>query len=144
MNWGYKIALVYILFVIGMLTLVYKCTQQKVDLVAENYYEQEVKFQGQYNSMINSNQVENTVVAEKEGATYRITMPEKFKDKTVAGSVVFFRPDNSKLDFNLALKPINGQQEINLANLKQGAWRVKINWTSDAVSFYQEDKLYID
>lgn len=127
-----------------MLTLVYKCTQQKVDLVAENYYEQEVKFQGQYNSMINSNQVENTVVTQKEGSIYRINMPEKFKDKAVTGSVIFFRPDNSKLDFNLALKPINGQQEIVLSNLKKGAWKVKINWNSESVSYYQEDKLYID
>lgn len=127
-----------------MLTLVYKCTQQKVDLVAENYYEQEVKFQGQYNSMINANKVENAVVADKEGSIYRITMTEKFKDKTVSGSLVFFRPDDSKLDFNLAFKPANGQQEINLANMKKGAWRVKINWTSDGISYYQEDKLYID
>ncbi len=127
-----------------MLTLVYKCTQQKVDLVAENYYEQEVKFQGQYNSMVNSNQVENTVIVQKEGSVYKINMPAKFKDKIVAGSVIFFRPDDSKLDFNLALSPVNGQQEIALNSLKKGAWRVKINWTSESVSYYQEDKLYID
>ena len=54
MNWGYKIMFVYLLFVVGMLTLVYKCTQQNTELVADNYYDQEVKYQERYNKLQNA------------------------------------------------------------------------------------------
>ncbi len=45
MNWGVGIAIVYILFVLGMLTLVFKSRSQKIDLVTENYYQQELAYQ---------------------------------------------------------------------------------------------------
>ena len=45
MNWGYKIMLAYVVFIAGILFLVFKSSSQKVELVTENYYEQELKFQ---------------------------------------------------------------------------------------------------
>lgn len=45
MNWGYKILTVYIIFVAGILFLVFKSSFQKQDLVVHDYYEQELKFQ---------------------------------------------------------------------------------------------------
>ena len=44
MNWGWKITLVYSLFVVGILTLVFKARSEKVDLVATDYYAQELAF----------------------------------------------------------------------------------------------------
>ena len=44
-NWGYKILLVYGLFVIGIMFLVFKSTQQKYDLVQKDYYADELKYQ---------------------------------------------------------------------------------------------------
>ena len=43
MNWGYKIVLVYIVFITGIVTLVYKSSAQNQDLVVNDYYEQELK-----------------------------------------------------------------------------------------------------
>ena len=44
-NWGYRIFIVYFLFVIGILTLSYKSSQQKFDLVQQDYYGAELKYQ---------------------------------------------------------------------------------------------------
>ena len=44
-SWGYKIAGVYLLFVAGILFLVFKANNENYDLVTENYYEEELKFQ---------------------------------------------------------------------------------------------------
>lgn len=46
-NWGKGIVMVYVLFVAGMLYLVFQSKQQKLDLVVDDYYQQELKFQGQ-------------------------------------------------------------------------------------------------
>jgi len=44
-NWGYRIFIVYALFVIGILVLSYKSSQQKFDLVQQDYYGAELKYQ---------------------------------------------------------------------------------------------------
>jgi hypothetical protein len=46
-NWGKGIVLVYSLFVLGILFLVYQSKQQKLDLVYDDYYAQELMFQNQ-------------------------------------------------------------------------------------------------
>ena len=45
MNWGYKILTVYIIFIAGILFLVFKSSNQNQDLVTKDYYEQELKYQ---------------------------------------------------------------------------------------------------
>ena len=45
MNWGYKILTVYIIFIAGILLLVFKSSTQNQDLVTKDYYEQELKYQ---------------------------------------------------------------------------------------------------
>jgi len=44
-NWGWKIAITYLLFVAGMLWLVVKANQQQLDLVATDYYAQGMQYQ---------------------------------------------------------------------------------------------------
>ncbi len=44
-NWGHKLFLVYSLFVVGILLLCFKSSQQKFDLVQEDYYGAELKYQ---------------------------------------------------------------------------------------------------
>ena len=44
-SWGYKIFFAYTAFAAGILFLAYKASQQNFDLVTENYYEQELKYQ---------------------------------------------------------------------------------------------------
>jgi len=41
MNWGLKITLLYVGFVAMILTLVFKASGEKVDLVTKDYYAQE-------------------------------------------------------------------------------------------------------
>ena len=49
MSWGYKILGVYLVFVTGIVFLVIKSSNQKVDLVTKDYYEQELMYQDKIN-----------------------------------------------------------------------------------------------
>ena len=44
-HWGYKIMIVYLFFVVGMVVLVIKSTMQKFELVQPDYYADELKYQ---------------------------------------------------------------------------------------------------
>jgi hypothetical protein len=143
MNWGYRILILYSLFIVGILTMVYKSTQQKVELVSENYYEQEVQYQDQYNRMQNSNQPENKLVVNAMLGSAEIQFPSAFINSKVDGKVTFFRPDNKNLDFSVPVELSAGIQKIQSEKLTKGYWKVQIYWNADGKPFYQESKVHI-
>ena len=45
MNWGHRIIILYVGFVLLIGTMVYLSSRENVDLVSSDYYDQEIKFQ---------------------------------------------------------------------------------------------------
>ncbi len=144
MSWGYKIIILYSGFVLGILFLVYKCTQEDIDLVTTDYYEKELKFQDRIDRITNKEESGYylKVNYNEDSRSIDIQFPE-IAQKQVKGEIVFFRPDNSKLDFKVELKPENGRQVISAASLAKGFWRMQTTWEADAIPLYQEDKIYL-
>lgn len=70
-NWGKGIVLVYSLFVLGILYLVYQSKQQKLDLVYDDYYAQELMFQNQIDATQRVEDAgEKPSLVRKEGAYF--------------------------------------------------------------------------
>ncbi|MBK7964196.1 MAG: FixH family protein [Bacteroidetes bacterium] len=145
MNWGLRIILLYTAFVGGMLFLVYKCTQQEVDLVSVDYYAQELKFQEKIDRMNNSEQHEAKLafVYTPEQSNIQITFPENSTPKNTKGEIVLFRPDNSKLDLKVPVDISEGVQNISTENLTKGLWRLQSTWSTDNTPYYQEERIII-
>jgi len=119
MNWGYKIMFVYVLFVVGMLTLVYKCTQQNTELVADNYYDQEVKYQDRYNKMQNA--ATATVVCNPvNDKSVELSFPSEFANRAIKGKLTFYRPDDKQKDFTMNIKNDNGKMLVQSDKLSGG------------------------
>lgn len=144
MSWGYRIFILYAVFVSGMLFLVYKCTQEDVDLVSPDYYARELKFQDHINRL-NNNEAGGyalSVTYDRENNSVHIDYPP-VDPKKIKGEIVFFRPDNSKLDFKVAVHPENGKQVISTAQLEKGYWRIQTTWEVGDIPLYQEEKIHI-
>jgi nitrogen fixation protein FixH len=146
MNWGYRILIIYISFVLMISFLIYLCSGQRSDLVSEDYYNQEIKFQEQVEKIrnaadghkkisINFNRKENLV---------DFRFPPAEKPGSTSGNIRFFKPDNASEDFVTAIhtNAENGQI-ISTAAIHSGKWLVKISWTDGIKEYYQEDGLYI-
>jgi hypothetical protein len=54
MNWGYKIAITFILFGALIIFMVVKSFQQNIDLVTDDYYQEELKYQQQIDKLENT------------------------------------------------------------------------------------------
>jgi len=145
MSWGYRILFIYLAFV-GMIGyLIFRCTQENIDLVADNYYEKELKFQNQIDMQQNAaNLNQRPLIMQLEGQQVIVI---KFPDSIssgITGTITFFRPDNSKHDFTALIKPDdNGIQQIQNEKLIKGNWLVKTSWSKNGISYYQEDKVFI-
>lgn len=141
MNWGYRIALLYIGFAVFMLTMVSLTFQYKVNLVAKDYYKQEMAYQQEIDKKNNVNQM-----VSKPELKYN---PEKqmldlhIAADNASGEILFFRPADSKQDFRLPLLLSNQIQSIPCQEMPKGLWRLKINWQSEGKAFYMEEKIEV-
>jgi hypothetical protein len=141
MNWGAKIALSFIVFAIMIFTMVYISVNQDVNLVAEDYYKQEIRYQDQIERMKNTKQLSDrpVIVLNKEGQQVIVTFPEKLAGTMVSGSIHLFRPADYASDFQTGLTlDDNNQAFISLSGKPAGLWKVKLTWRDGEKEYYDE------
>jgi hypothetical protein len=139
-NWGTGIIFVYSGFVVFMLGMVYLCTLQNVDLVTADYYEEELKFQQVIDGKNNEHLLDKATVVVMGETGVTVTLPMEQIDE--GGTVMFYKPDNSKYDFTVAL---NGATEITVPKekLMNGMYKVKATWRHEGKPYFNEQALYV-
>lgn len=128
-NWGKGIATAYIVFVVGILSMVFLSKNQKIDLVTENYYQQELVFQEELDAQ---QRVENQgcipILARKRGG-FQVDIPNS-KGKNIEGQLLAYCPSNKAGDHVIALpKTTSGGWLLNLSELNFSKYIFKFHWT---------------
>lgn len=141
MSWGWKIVILIAAFVIFVLFMVFMAVQEDFHLVADNYYEKEIKYQGEIDRIRNARALTRQLKIEYLPAASLVifTYPEDQK-KEIRGEITFFRPSDASLDQRYLIEPDDqGQQRISVQSLPKGLWQVKVNWEYGS-SEYREEK----
>ena len=94
MNWGKRIAIGYGAFVVFILALVVMAFQQDFDLVADDYYEQEIAYQERIDQMTEAKDDGQSVRISKKDSSYELTFSSAVTDVKVH----FFRPSDDTKD----------------------------------------------
>lgn len=137
MNWGKGITLTFIIFCTGMVAAVVSTFQEDVELVTEEYYQEELDYQ---------QKIDQSGLAQKAGsmtliqtqAAIRFTFPE---GQTPTGKIHFYKPDKPALDQVIDIQ--NRVMEVSKTTLSVGKYRVKVTWQSEGITYYQEELLFI-
>lgn len=140
MNWGHGITIFIVAFMAFILSMVYRATQRDVDLVAENYYEQEIAYESTISALKNGN--ESSVSIKQENNMLIIEFNENTKD-VENGIISLYRPDNAKLDLTIDLKLINNEHKIPLEILAKGNYKLKLKWTDNNTNKLIEQDIVI-
>ena len=144
MNWGYKIAIVYSVFVMLILGMVYMSSLQNIDLVTEEYYAEELLYQQQIDRKRNAINLLNPLTIKHEGNQLKVQFPNEFTANGVEGTLFFYKPDDKKKDNLVNISADNsGLQVIDLTDLAKGYYQLKIAWQSNGISYYQEEDIFI-
>lgn len=141
MNWGWKIVLLYGLFVIMTLSMVVFFMRQQVDLVADDYYKQEIAYQGQMDKMSNAAALQQSLEINysKDNRALTLKFPTTHLGNSLKGEVHLYRPANAEEDQVFLVNPLeNGEQLISVSSLSKGFWKIKISWTANAMHYYDE------
>ncbi len=140
-NWGTKIAIFYssfVLFIIGMVIMAFN---QNYDLVTEDYYAQEIAYQGRIDQQTKANNLKEKVQIAIDKQELIIKLPG-VEDKTFEGTINCFRPSDETKDFNVAIIE-ESAQKIPLSKFIKGKYLLKITWSAHGESFYDEKTIII-
>ena len=144
-NWGTGILITIIVFMVITISTVIFLMNQKVDLVASDYYDKGIHHQEQIDRMNRTNKMGNEVSITPENGFIRLVLPKYFAQKSLNGTIQFYRPSDSKKDFAVALTiDTSAQQFISTQNMVKGYWKVKLNFTQDEVEYYKESSFVIN
>jgi len=91
MNWGYKIFIVYGVFVAGILFMVVKSSSQQMDLVTTDYYEKELKYQDKIDEAARTNALSENIRYEIKDQHIILFFPKDFSGKKITGKAGFYR-----------------------------------------------------
>ena len=142
MNWGYKILSVYVLFIIGIMFLVYNSTQQKFDLVQPDYYAEELKYQNVINAEVKANELGGTLKTIRKEGYLMVILPSGFKNFNVNAAAHLYYAADEKRDIYKQFEVKNGVFQVDLPSNINGAYTLKLNVEMKGNQYYYEQKLF--
>lgn len=140
MNWGTRIALFYGAFVVFMLFMVYLAFNQDFDLVADDYYEQEIAYQDRIDQMTSANEDGQKVEIKKSTSGYDLVFAGKANDVKLH----FFRPSDDTKDIILEKAEVESVLSVPFTQLIPGKYLVKVEWKVDGKTYFQEQDLFVN
>lgn len=143
MNWGYKILLVYAVFVIGIVFMVYSASAKKIDLVTPDYYEQELKYQQTIDAARRANRLSGSTVCEVKDDSLLVFLPVEMQGRRVAATVLLYCIANKDRDLIKSYDTETAVLKLKLPEVNKGMHDIKINWMADDSTYYHEQKILL-
>jgi hypothetical protein len=145
MNWGHKIAVLYISFVVLILTMVFLANKEKVDLVTSDYYEQELRFQDKINAGNNAKNLTTPINFETKNRILHLIYPKEMLGKTISGDITLYRPSDAALDYKTTINiNADGGQTISSLTFKRGLYKMQFSWRMDNLDYYIEEPVFMN
>jgi hypothetical protein len=144
--WPLGIITVCGLFVAGTAGLIVMACSQKVELVSGDYYEKELKYQGQIDRVERTRREASQAAVGYDAAHRQITLslPPGQVHGNVSGDIELYRPSAAGMDCSLRLNPDDsGVQRFDATNLAPGLWKVRVSWTFEQRNYYLEQKVVV-
>jgi len=144
-SWGKGIFITYALFFVIILSVVVYMSSIDVNLVTENYYDQELKHQDQIDKVARTNQLSEKMEISVIQNLINLKFPSLFRPYEISGFVQFYRPSDSKQDFSVNIELSDSlEQTISTASIQKGYWRIKVDWSVDEQDYFNEKLVMIN
>lgn len=140
-NWGHKIAFLYTAFVVGMLFMAYKSSQQKFDLVQTDYYAAELKYQEVIDASERSKAMGGNLIVKLEKDSVKILLPTLFNGSKIKGKLHLYCPADQQQDQHFDFETINGAVAFKSVGQKKGYYTIKLDLQQSGIAYYYEQKI---
>ena len=111
----------------------------KLDLVEKDYYPKELNYEQQIIKRNNLRELGEQIRLTQYKNTLNLSFPSSQKYDEVEGEILIYRPSDARADITVQIKlDTLNSQTINADKLLNGKYIVKVDWTYQDKSFYQE------
>jgi len=138
--WPYGITIFLALFLVTMIALVIVISRQRYDLVAPDYFAQEIRYQDQIEREVRTAALPEALRIDqaRAGQPVVIAVPASLR-AGLSGQVRLVRPADASQDRQVALRPdTEGRQELALPREVAGRWQVQVRWEHGGQEYYTE------
>ncbi len=143
-NWGTGIVLAFIGFIAFIMYFVVSMMANDAydhDLVAEDYYKQELEYQNDIDKEKNAKSLIENVSYKQTAEGILISFPNNLEPKDIKGKVFLYRPSNKQLDFETTISLSKSHLLIPDSRLVGGRWNLKIDWTYHGKAYLFKDQI---
>ncbi|GAB3543897.1 FixH family protein [Spirosoma fluminis] len=141
MSWGKAIPLVFVFFAGFICTLVFRMSRQHIDLVRDDYYQDEIAYQ-QHIDRVNNARQKRTIDITYQPDQQRVVFA--LSDSLQKGEITFYRPADREQDFSVPVPAQHAaEQIIPTGSLAKGYWRVQFSWSDGQREYYTEKQIHL-
>lgn len=144
-NWGKGITIVIVLFLIvtiGQVLAIHYFIDY--DLVEEEYYEAEIKYQEQIDKISRTKNLSDQVSVKLRGKALELKFPSNFDGGRISGIVKYYKPADDLQDkIQKIILNDENRMFIDTKELSTGYWKIKIDWEVNDIQYYSEESLMV-
>ena len=144
--WPYAIIAYFVVFITGIVVWVSFAARHDDQLVRPDYYEHEIKYQTQIDRVARTRALnsESVIIYNFGEKSIGITLPSAMHSRNLEGTIYLYRPSDARLDKRIPLSPsVDGTQQIDVRNLKEGLWKLRLDWKTGDAEYYVEKSLVL-
>lgn len=145
MNWGHSILIVIILFLVGMLGMVFYAARQTNEMIDDQYYQKELAYQSVIEAKQNLLRVSDHKIVQQDLDEVKIIFPDGTFEKLEQGMIELLRQNDQRRDIRIEVKPTGfSHRLIPKTDLIRGMYRVRVQWVNDGIPYYAEETLFVE
>jgi len=144
MNWGHKITIVIIVFLVGMLGMVFIALRQNNEMVDDEYYKKELAYQQVIDAKKNLLKVSENNIVNQNAREVIFILPVGTFEKFEEGNIELLRPDNQLKDVHMLMHYVGRDKYvIPKTDLLSGEYKARISWKNNGTPYYKEETVYV-
>ena len=144
--WPRALAIYFTVFISFLIVFITWAVRQNMDLVQEDYYNQEMLFQKRLDTMNRTRAFARETAIQTDAASQAIMiqLPADHVRQGVTGEIHLYRPSDAMLDRKLKLRPDHaGTQRVDTTGLQPGLWKVRVQWGANGEEFYLDRSIVL-
>lgn len=142
MNWGWSLAIASMLFMAYILFFVVRAQQNRVELVSDNYYQQELDYQSRIEAQKNSVEYKDSVSMTIFPDKIELRVPPDLAEST--GEIEFYYPASQRQDFKEVLSTdALGIQQFDRNKFASGRAEMRLKMEKNGKKYFFHKSLYI-
>lgn len=140
-SWGVKITFLYSAFALLIIALVIGSMRQDFDLVADDYYQQEIAYQNVLDAGKNQAALSQGIDIHANEKEVIFELPQEFQSTQINGSIHFYSPIHQDWDKVVKVENASGSLTVPRSELQNTNYKIKISWEANGTPYYQESDI---